>query len=305
VSSPRDDGEIARIVHLFANDPANQAEIDATIHGWPALSEGSDVWIQRYRDVSTPHKLRTERWDIFTTLIHETIHKLAHPNFNATFTAFGGDAQMDLREGFADMMRRDLWDGPGGLAARVAHDAPLREKVEGGVYPYDPTVVYYHNDYPQLAEAQQIAHEVGMENCKAAFFLGRTELLGAGASSDTNTPLGNVARWTPADVADAEVYVAQLNDTVDRIALKCGVDPAAVTKADGSALPAGYAPAVNERLHVAGIRYLHAIRGDTLGSLASQNGVSVNAIAAANGLPADATRLVPAGLRILIPARRA
>jgi LysM repeat protein len=307
VSQPRDDAEVARVAHLFGGNPANQAAIDSTIHGWPAYTQGASVYVQRYRDVSTTDKQRGVRWDIYTTLIHEMMHKLMHPNFEAAELALGGAAQMNLREGFADLMRHELWDGPGALDARVAADAALRQTVEGGAYPYDASVVKYHSDYTdELAQARLIRDQVGIENCKAAFFMGRTELLGLGPASSSAAPLTGISQWGPSDPADVGVYVTQAGETIPRIALKCGVDDAAITKADGSPIAAGYSSAAGERLRVPGIRYIHAIRGDTLLSLARQNGVSVNAVAAANGFPAGSpdTTAVTVGRRILIPVAR-
>ena len=55
----------------------------------------------------------------------------------------------------------------------------VRLKVEGASYPYKASVIKYHNDYPEISEARKIEAQVGMENCKIAFFLGRTELLGS------------------------------------------------------------------------------------------------------------------------------
>jgi hypothetical protein len=305
VSQPRDDAEVKRVVVKFAADAANTAQIDDSIHNWPALSVGTDTYFQRYKDSSTTEKKRSARWDIFTTMIHEFMHKLQHPNFERVHVAFGGDAQMDLREGFADLMRHELWDGPGKLADKVVSDASFRAKVEGGNYPYDASLVAVHGDYDQVDQARQIRDQVGIENCKAAFFSGRTELLGIGPASSTTTPLAgsHLSEWTAADATDAETYVVPAGgETVAAIALKCGVDPAVLAKADGTPLPAGYAPAAGERLKVPGIRYIHAIEGDTLAKLGEQYGVSENAVAAANGLAIGAA--LTAGARYLIPHRR-
>jgi len=306
VVSPRDDAEVARVANMIATDPALQADIEATVHGWPGFTQGTAVYIQRIRDVSTVDLQRRARWDIFTTLIHEMIHKLEHPNFGRAHAAFQGDAQMILREGFCDLMRHDLWDGPTGLRARLESDAALRQSVEGAAYPFDANVVVYHGDYAQLAEARQIRDRIGMDNCKAAFFLGRTEMLGFGPTSGTVTPLTGIANWTPSDETDAEIYVTVAGDTAALVALKLGVDASAILRPDGSAVPAGWTPAVGERVRVAGLRYVHAITGDTLGSIARQHGVSVNAVAAANNFPSGSTgaTAVPAGGRIIIPVRR-
>jgi LysM repeat protein len=304
----RDTAEFTRVLQLFALDPANKTDIDDAIHSWPAEAGTGTVYIQPYAaPASTTDQDRRNRWDLYTTLIHEMMHKVAHPNFERTAQAIGGSARKYLTEGFADLMRHDvLWEGPGKLKDRLATPAmaPVRLKVEGASYPYDPSVVVYHSDYSEISEARQIAGQVGIENCKIAFFLGRTELLGIGAGTSATTPLGNLGGWQPSDSPDAEIYVAQAGDTLASIAAKSGVAAGAILQPDGKPLPSGYTPSAGSRLKVPGIRYVRSIRGDTLGSLAAQNGVTAAAVAAANNFPAgspDGTA-VAAGRRILIPA---
>ena len=304
VSTPRDDAEYERVLQVFLNTPGNAAKIADTVHGWPALTAGNTVYIQTYRDMSDADKARRVRWDLFTTLIHETIHKLEHPNFATTEEALKGEAQMQLREGFCDLMRHDVWDpGAGNLKERIKTDDALRSKVEGAAFPYKEDVVFYHGDYKQLETARKIRDQVGMANCKAAFFLGHTELLGIGHS--TQVPLGSslagVAEWDKTDPDNPDIYVTVAGDTIEKVGLKCGVEASAVTKPDGSAVGPGD-PAPGTRLKIAGIRYVHAIDGDTLANIARQNGVTESSVAFANGLSVGAP--VKAGQRILIPNRR-
>ncbi|HXB64547.1 MAG TPA: DUF4157 domain-containing protein [Solirubrobacteraceae bacterium] len=302
-SSPRDDAELARVVQIFINDPANATDIDDTVHNWPGVTSGSTVYVDPYADVSTTSKLRKAHWDVFTTLLHEMLHVAAHPNFVQTHGAVGGAAEMELREGFCDLMRHDIWDAPGNLKTRIAGDATLREKVEGGSYPYDAGVVLYHSDYPELAQARQVAAVAGMDNCKAAYFMGRTELLGLGPSSSAATPLtDHTAAWHATDAAEADIYVAKGGETLSEIGLKCGVEETQIAMADGKPVPSGYAAAAGDRLKVPGITYIHAIASDTLATIARQYGVTESALAAANGLTAGAT-LTP-GQRLLVPHAR-
>jgi LysM repeat protein len=304
VATPRDDAEYERVLQVFLNKPGNAAKIANTVHGWPALTAGNTVYIQTYQDMSDADKARRVRWDLFTTLIHETIHKLEHPNFATTEEALGGDAQMQLREGFCDLMRHDVWDsGAGNLKERIKTDDALRSKVEGAAFPYKEDVVVYHNDYDELADARKIRDQVGMANCKAAFFLGHTELLGIGHGTalPPGRSLVGVADWDPTEADNPEIYLTVAGDTIAKIGLKCGVEESTITKPDGSAVGPGD-PAPGTRLKVAGIRYVHAVDGDTLASIARQNGVTESSVAFANGLAVGAP--VAAGRRILIPHRR-
>jgi hypothetical protein len=309
--SSRDRAEFERVRDLFVNNAANQPEIDDAIHSWPG--ENSDkVYIQPWA-TTDPAKKRQARWDLFTVLLHEMLHSLQHPNYVAAFEALGGTANELLKEGMLDVMRRDLWDpGGGNLGAWLATPpaAGVRLKVEGASVPVDAGAIVYHGDYENLPDAQQVVAKVGLDNCKAAFFLGKVELLGLSADpakTVTGAPLGGIAFWQASDPDNAGIYSAKAGETVATIALKCGVDGPDITAADGSALPAGYAPATGTKLKIKGIRYVHAIDGDTLASLAAQNGVTPEAIAAANdftaGLP-PATSVVK-GTRVLIPHRRA
>lgn len=305
----RDKVEFARVLQLYALDPANKADIDDAIHSWPAEAGTGIVYIQPYAaPASTTAQDRSNRWDLYTTLIHEMMHKVAHPNFERTAQAIGGSARKFLTEGFADLMRHDvLWEGPGKLKERLATPAmaPVRLKVEGASYPYDPSVITYHRDYDEIAEARAIAKQVGIENCKIAFFLGRTELLGIGAGTNSSTPLTNLAAWDPSDETNTEIYVVLAGDTLAGIGAKAGVAPAGIVNEDGKPLPSGYTPAAGARLKIPGIRYIRSIQGETLGSLAGQNGVTVAAVAAANNFPVGslADTAVAAGRRILIPKR--
>jgi hypothetical protein len=235
------------------------------------------------------------------------MHKVAHPNFERAAQAIGGSAQKYLTEGFADLMRHDLWDGRHGLAARLATPAaaPLRQRVEGASYPYNASKIVYHPDYTEIAQARAIRRAVGMENCKAAFFLGHTELLGIGAGTGATTSLAGISEWAATDSRDTMIYEAQAGDTVASISQRTGVPESSLRRDNPRDMPSGSDPPVGARIAAYGIRHVRAIRGDTLETVARQNGVTVPALAVANGFPAAAPATTPltAGRRILIPRR--
>ena len=305
VLEDRDGAEFTRVLQLYALDPANRSDIDDAIHSWPAEAGTGTVFIQPFADPAAD--TRTIRWDLFTTLIHEMMHKVAHPNFERTAQAIGGSAQKYMTEGFADLMRHDLWDGAGGLRARLGTraGAALRRRVEGASYPYDASKIVYHTDYNEIAQARQIRRHVGMENCKAAFFLGHTELLGIGAGTGATTSLAGLADWQTSDAADEQIYTSQAGDTLASISGRTGVPERSLRRENPRDMPGGADPAAGSRIAALGIRYVRAIQGDTLGTVARQNGVTVAALAAANGFPAaapDSTALA-AGRRLMIPRR--
>jgi Domain of unknown function (DUF4157) len=310
-----DQTEFDRVQHKFATDPANRADIDDTIHGWPAEATGG-VNIQPYQSGTTPRALRANRWDLFTTLIHEMMHVLQHPNFKRTYTLIGGDAMEILKEGFADVMRRDLWDGPGRLAAKLATPAyaPVRQQVEGADYEYDASVVVYHPDYQdKYPKAKDIVTGaggypgVGIANARAAFFLGHTQLLGLGAGTATTggASLAGVASYSGRESADAEIVLTTAGDTESTVRARTGATAGGILDAGGRAVAAGTAFAAGTRVRVPGIRYVYALQEDTLGGIATQNNVTPAALALANRLPpaTPPSHTFPAGTRLLVPRR--
>jgi hypothetical protein len=154
---PAPDGtEFVRVMDQFIKD--NPTLVDDAIRSWPAEAGTGTVFIQPYGDADPKH-VREQRWEVFTTLIHEFMHILEHPEFGEAASTIGGNGERILFESFAELMRYDLWTGPGQLKARLgsAELAPLREKVEGGKYPYDPSVVRDAGAYDERADAEAIA----------------------------------------------------------------------------------------------------------------------------------------------------
>lgn len=315
---PADQAEFDRVRHKLAKDPALKADIDDTIHGWPAEASAG-VNIQPYQTGTSAHDMRVNRWDVFTTLIHELMHIVQHPNYERTYKLIGGDAMEILKEGMADVMRHDLWDGPGQLKTRLATTAyaPVRRQVEGADLPYDASAVHYHVDYPgkypkarELVDGASGYPGVGIANAKAAFFMGHTELLGLGAGTSTEggASLAGVASYRATESADAEVVVARAGDTETRIRAMTNTPTGGVLEATtGAPIAAGAGLAVGRRLRVPGIRHTYALREDTLGTIAAQHGVPLADLARANRLPpaTPANHKLPAGQRVLIPRRGA
>lgn len=294
-----DDTEFARLVDAFVK--ANKVDIDDTIHSWPAEAGTGTVFIQPYTSAD-PKNLRKTRWDVFTTLIHEMMHIVTHPNFFSTADLIGGTAHKYLVEGFAEVMRHDLWDGPGNLKGRVAADAALRAEVEGGAQPYDAGSVVYHSDYSEYAQAKEIANKVGMADAKAAFFLGHTEYLGLGEGTASGGSLDKVAQWTKKDAAEANAYEVRAGESYDIVRAKLNAPVGGIMTSAGTPLAAGAALTAGTEVRVPGIQRVWAIHGDTVGSVADQHGISTDALARANDLPSKlpATALT-AGTHLYIP----
>lgn len=121
---------------------------------------------------------RLMRWNTWETLVHEYIHTLAHPNFNAA-----SRGNRILTEGFCETFTRDVLLHGGAIAAAEADaDPALRQEVEGGDFTgFDPRFVpdYSAGEYADyVAQADKISAEVGPGALRAAFFLGHVEAIG-------------------------------------------------------------------------------------------------------------------------------
>lgn len=311
-----DGSEFARVRDLFATDPANRPDIDDTIHSWPAEATGG-VNIQPYQKTASENAARTVRWDTYTTLMHEMMHVLQHPNYERTYRLIGGQGTEILKEGMADVMREDLWDGPGQHHAQLAAPdlASLRRQVEGGSFPYDSSVVFYHPNYSSMSDARKIVDGVGphpgvgIANAKAAFFLGHTELLGLGAGTHTagHASLNTTAGYGATDSAQAEILVAVPGESLSDVQSRTNAVAGGILDAQSGVKIAPGEVLTGRKLRIHGIRFVRSIAEDTLSTIASQNGVSEPALVAANRLPAGTlgTHQFPVGTRVLIPIRSA
>jgi Domain of unknown function (DUF4157) len=307
----RDSAELDRITNVYLSSPANVSDLDDAIHSWPAEAGSGTVFIQPYQASANPLQQRQNRWDLFTTLIHEMMHVVTHPNYAAAADKIGGTGRKILIEGFAEVMRTELWSGPGTLKTRLANAeyAPLRQQVEGSALPYNAAAVVDHGYYDQLADASQIDAKVGHPNAKAAFFLGQVELMGLGAGTFTErgASLSGVAAYSAADSRDAEIVVAHAGDTYASIRDRTGATANGLfNESTGIPLDPAAVIAPGARIKVPGIRWFAAVKDNTLGSVAEQNHVSVAALARANQLPPaspDSTPLIPPK-SVLIPIHR-
>ncbi|MBD0372207.1 MAG: DUF4157 domain-containing protein [Pyrinomonadaceae bacterium] len=306
----RDIAELRRVRDLYMSVPANVTDIDDTIHSWGAEAGTGTVFIQPYQRLPNETEKRKKRWELFTTLIHEMMHIVTHPNYARAADIIGGTGRKILIEGFAEVFRSELWFGPGQLKARLATPemAPLRKQVEGASYAYDPSVVVDGNFYDQLADADKIDKEVGRENSKAAFFLGHVELMGLGAGTRTEGgSLAGVAMYEPSDSANAEVVIPIVGDTYASLLERTGAAPGELLDdATGTPLAPDAAIGAGTRVRVPGIRWVRAISNDTLGNVARQHHVTVAALAKANWMAeaTPATTPLVVGTRVLIPKHK-
>ncbi|WP_259070972.1 eCIS core domain-containing protein [Mucilaginibacter sp. X4EP1] len=296
--------EIDTVAEHIANDATLIPDIDITVQSWPAEATGG-ININPYiRDANASNdEKRKGRWDAFTTIMHEALHLLVHPNFVKTYSQMIDTTKQILKEGFNDMFREELWSGPGNLVNRVGFASydPKRAIIEGAPYPYDASLVYYHDDYDEISNAIKVRDAVGVENVKAAYFLGHTELLGLGTGSHGVTPTGKLdatAMYQTTDPADESAVNTLAGEKYDALIKRLNAPSGSIADAaTGNAVPVGSA-ALPPKVKVAGIKHITAINGDTIETIAHQNGVTSANLMRANNLT---NKIITTGQHIIIP----
>ena len=279
----------------IADDPTLQTDIDAAVNGWPAEATGG-IHLQPYVSAS---QLRSYRWDVFTTIIHEYIHILRHPNYQAAQNQVNPSGLQILKEGVDDLLRHDVWDSTAGnLSGRLALPsyAANRLIIEGASFPFDATKVVYHADYPQLAQARQIEAEVGINNIKAAYFLGHVELMGLGQGTLTNSTgnLTNIGMWSTTDTTNNDIVTVLPAETL--LQLQTRFNTTTVQASSGAPLTPG-AP-LPPTVKVPGVRTVVVLSGQSLAHIANINGVTVFELMRANNLTASGNPAVGTKLKI-------
>jgi hypothetical protein len=151
------------------NEVKRLNEID---RGWDASAGGGEINLQIFKK-DTPDKDRDFLWDMFQTVIHEYLHTLAHPNYNAFAASFGEASNQfnTLVEGVDSLLDEVVWAN---VAPRV-DDPALRADVEGPTYSALPPIVVKpasRRRYPSYTQAIKLVNVVGIRNLYAAYFLG-------------------------------------------------------------------------------------------------------------------------------------
>ncbi|MXV49680.1 DUF4157 domain-containing protein [Pedobacter sp. HMF7647] len=289
-----DDAQITAALTPMARDTTLIPLIDDYVQSWPAEATGG-INIQPYLDASN---LVCSRWDTFTTIIHEFIHLLAHPNFETARNALPNNAMETLKEGLDDVLRKELWEGTGNLKNRLISTSGTanRTVIEGGTFPLNTAQVCSHGYYDNLPDAERIVSTVGRQNIKLAYFLGQTEYLGLGTGS-TLSPGGSLATssfYTTSDAANMDQVNVIAGETREQLLLRTNGTEIRrlnnVVLAPGEALPA--------TVKIPGVRHVYIHNDDSLISIAVQNGVTPYEIMRANNLTSST---ITTGTRLIIP----
>ena len=247
-------------------DAVRVADLRIIDRGWPATA-GDGVVRVHPREEATPAATRRSRWDMFQTIIHEYLHTVTHPSYETVAEGIGGNQQSILIEGVTSLMTDKVWQAI--YPAEIRANEALRASVEGSAMPFDAGVIPPISHYDQIAQARQIESRVGVEELKAAYFLGHTEVIGVGPAAATAAAHGTRYTVPPMGIA-----------TVADVATATGVATADIAAANG--IGAGDAVTAGQRLTVPGIRIHFVVDGETRSRIADINGITVFDLARAN-----------------------
>jgi len=172
-SRPTETAIINGIITTYA--AAHKAELDVIDKAWPGTAGGGVVNIQPFKG-ATPKETREVFWRTFQTMIHEYLHTITNSGYSTKAHTLGGAKESILIEGATSLFTDEVWKVIFPQEIRANED--LRRNVEGGIEPFDATVIPPISHYDQIVEARKIRDEVGEQNMRAAYFLGRSDLIG-------------------------------------------------------------------------------------------------------------------------------
>ena len=141
------------IVESLIDTPAKVQTLLEIDIGWEGAQLEGVVYLQRYKQNNDAAN-RAQLWELFHTCIHEYLHSLTHPKFQAyaqTFRAKGDNTRYNtLIEGMNDFFTENV-------RKTVKIDDALRKKVEGPYYDSKaPVPTVNPGIYPSIAQAEQV-----------------------------------------------------------------------------------------------------------------------------------------------------
>ena len=164
----------AAILSWF-NAPGNKARLLDVNKTWSGAQSGGKIFLQRW-DVGDVKKNRAQFWRTFQTMIHEYLHKITHNDYSTKAATLGRTKEQVFTEGGTSYFTERVWQTL--YPDEIRSNATLREKVEGGVYPFDSDLIPTHTGYEQIEQFRQIVNTVGEKNASAAYFKGLADRIG-------------------------------------------------------------------------------------------------------------------------------
>ncbi|HKD84215.1 MAG TPA: hypothetical protein VKB58_05665 [Terriglobales bacterium] len=188
--SPNDEAkDQALVADEITKDKDNVKNLNEIERGWGGKEDAGKIYVQLFKapDVTSGPEAgqnlpdRKFLWKLFQTLIHEYLHTLVHPKYDAYATGkYGGDSSQwnTLIEGVDSLLDEIVWSN---VLPRVK-DQALRDKVEGPDYSTLPAMTDDPEPpgrYPSYTQALKLVEVVGIRNLYAAYFLGDVTTIGA------------------------------------------------------------------------------------------------------------------------------
>jgi peptidoglycan hydrolase-like protein with peptidoglycan-binding domain len=178
-SNAQETAILTPIVDKLVSTPKQvQTLLDLDV-GWEGASLNGKVYLQRYKSTDpnvdkAKEANRVRMWDLFQTCIHEYLHTLAHSDFNAWAGRFEAAHDVTryntLTEGFCDFFTLNV--------RKTVVPTSVQAKVEGPYANGNPPAPDNSGVYPSNRQAEQVVSIVGIKNAQAAYFQGKTQLMG-------------------------------------------------------------------------------------------------------------------------------
>jgi hypothetical protein len=284
--------------------PNNRQQlIDYRLTGWNERGEKGITLLSSFTPGPNPNRAELQqRWEIFRTATHESLHLRAHPAFTAA-----EQGRNTMAEGFVEMFTVATLNTDVLPRTRAGSAEPLRRTIEGALSPAAPDATLITNRVTPTqyveprAEAERIRDGgtppggtphagVGEAAVRAAFFQGHVEYLGL-------APGGAQIATLPATAAPVKIRVPGGITGLDDLARRTGV-PRTTIQASNP----GITDALPPTAVLTGCREHWVVTGETRANVAAQNGVSEADLVRANpDVTAAAWGALTAGQKILIP----
>jgi peptidoglycan hydrolase-like protein with peptidoglycan-binding domain len=180
-SNAKEKAILAPIIQSFIDTPDKIETLLNIDTGWGGMQQGGHVFLQRFNSQNpdkdkAKEENRVRMWGLFQTCIHEYIHTLAHPTYQAWAQSFyqkGDNTRYNtLIEGFCDFFTLNV-------RKAMTIDPATQAVIEGPFSNGNPQPPDTSGVYPSNAQAEQVVSIVGIKNAQAGYFGGKTKLMGA------------------------------------------------------------------------------------------------------------------------------
>lgn len=150
--------------------------------GWDAFKQGSDIFIQLFKDPD-PAADRRWLWGQYFVLMHEYLHKLAHKDYHDYADKLGGEHSTEgntLIEGVDSLFTEIAWSNAVKRAGLPEVRAIVEPDAVKARLAFDPTLlpVIPYRRYDTYEQAVRLVAVVGIYNLYAAYFQGKVDLVG-------------------------------------------------------------------------------------------------------------------------------